>query len=66
MQTRVMVQLRSFPSGTERTAAEIARGMVGVTPAVVEATLNLMAASKPQPLATRVPVRNHPDKWRVA
>lgn len=66
MQTRVMVQLRSYHREAERTADEIARAMVSTPPELVTATLRLMERSQPQPLVTRVPQKRGPDKWRVA
>ena len=66
MQTRVMVQLRSLPPGQARTAAEIAAGMVGVTPAQVEATLKIMERANPQQLAAREQDGKRPDRWRLA
>ena len=66
MQTRVMVQLASFAAGTEKTAAEIAAGMVNADAATVEATLKIMERAQPQQLAMRVPQRKGPDRWRQA
>lgn len=65
MQTRVMVQLRSYHEGAERTAEEIARGMASVPPELVTATLKAMAAD-PLLGVVRVPQKRGADRWRLA